>query len=158
MSLTRFRLGNSGLGVEKARALPRVPFACAPCIEVRYRKSRTPRGGGRPSSLTADGLSGVSHIIIIEYLPGDTNPADPLSRIPDTPVINPVMVMTRSRKRLLEWEELLAAYAADDTFADISTMDQYDQDHHGLYSTKGKNIVVPNCQELEATILVHSGE
>ncbi|GFH08321.1 hypothetical protein HaLaN_03265, partial [Haematococcus lacustris] len=24
----------------------------------RYRKSRTPRGGGRPSSLTADGLSG----------------------------------------------------------------------------------------------------
>ncbi|GFH18471.1 hypothetical protein HaLaN_15284 [Haematococcus lacustris] len=30
---------------------------------TRFRKSRTPRGGGRPSSLTADGLSGVSHII-----------------------------------------------------------------------------------------------
>ncbi|GFH21961.1 hypothetical protein HaLaN_19353 [Haematococcus lacustris] len=28
---------------------------------MRYRRSRTPRGGGRPSSLTADGLSGVSH-------------------------------------------------------------------------------------------------
>ncbi|GFH05743.1 hypothetical protein HaLaN_00253 [Haematococcus lacustris] len=28
-----------------------------------FIKSRTPRGGGRPSSLTADGLSGVSHII-----------------------------------------------------------------------------------------------
>ncbi|KAJ9504628.1 hypothetical protein QJQ45_013599, partial [Haematococcus lacustris] len=41
----------------------------------------------------------------IEYLPGDTNPADPLSRIPDAPVTNPVMVMTRSRKRLLEGEE-----------------------------------------------------
>ncbi|KAJ9522463.1 hypothetical protein QJQ45_008249 [Haematococcus lacustris] len=41
----------------------------------------------------------------IEYLPGDTNPADPLSRIPDAPVTNPVMMMTRSRKRLLEGEE-----------------------------------------------------
>ncbi|KAJ9525518.1 hypothetical protein QJQ45_003105 [Haematococcus lacustris] len=41
----------------------------------------------------------------IEYLPGDTNPADPLSRIPDAPVTNPVMVMTRSRKRLLKGEE-----------------------------------------------------
>ncbi|KAJ9532599.1 hypothetical protein QJQ45_010661 [Haematococcus lacustris] len=36
---------------------------------------------------------------------GATNPADPLSRIPDAPVTNPVMVMTRSRKRLLEGEE-----------------------------------------------------
>ncbi|GFH22219.1 hypothetical protein HaLaN_19648 [Haematococcus lacustris] len=36
-----------------------MPFVCTPCFEVRYRKSRTPRGGGRPSSLTADGLSGT---------------------------------------------------------------------------------------------------
>ncbi|KAJ9532054.1 hypothetical protein QJQ45_003788 [Haematococcus lacustris] len=135
----------------------------------------------------------------IEYLPGDTNPADPLSRIPDAPASNTVMVMTRSRKRLLEGEEagvvqpaqpaiqqpqqepqpqlvleqplpppplpvhplhavnmteqLLAAYAADEDFA--STVDQYDQDKHGLYRTKGKNqIVVPNCQQLKARILV----
>ncbi|KAJ9513182.1 hypothetical protein QJQ45_029331, partial [Haematococcus lacustris] len=32
-------------------------IVCTPCFEVRSRKSRTPRGGGRPSSLTADGLS-----------------------------------------------------------------------------------------------------
>ncbi|KAJ9522192.1 hypothetical protein QJQ45_008022 [Haematococcus lacustris] len=109
------------------------------------------------------------------------------------------MVMTRSRKRLLEGEEagvvqpaqpaiqqpqqepqpqlvleqplpppplpvhplhavnmteqLLAAYAADEAFA--STVDQYDLDKHGLYRTKGKNqIVVPNCQQLKARILV----
>ncbi|GFH17272.1 hypothetical protein HaLaN_13868 [Haematococcus lacustris] len=118
-SLTRFRLGNNGLGVEKARfegvtfidrtctrcteqgvddamqfifectatsSIREQPeFAmtlqnsdenlhdfmlspCAPCFEVRYRKSRTPRGGGRPSSLTADGLSGVSHIIMADAL------------------------------------------------------------------------------------------
>ncbi|GFH16265.1 hypothetical protein HaLaN_12651 [Haematococcus lacustris] len=35
---------------------------------TRFRKSRTPRGGGRPSSLTADGLSGVSHIILQHLL------------------------------------------------------------------------------------------
>ncbi|GFH08465.1 hypothetical protein HaLaN_03433 [Haematococcus lacustris] len=35
-------------------------FISSPCAPL---KSRTPRGGGRPSSLTADGLSGVSHII-----------------------------------------------------------------------------------------------
>ncbi|KAJ9509473.1 hypothetical protein QJQ45_001912 [Haematococcus lacustris] len=109
------------------------------------------------------------------------------------------MVMTRSRKRLLEGEEagvaqpaqpaiqqpqqepqpqlvleqplpppplpvhplhavnmteqLLAAYAADEDFA--SSVDQYDQDKHGLYRTKGKNqIVVPNCQQLKTRILV----
>ncbi|GFH23100.1 hypothetical protein HaLaN_20659 [Haematococcus lacustris] len=39
-------------------------LAARELMGVRYRKSRTPRGGGRPSSLTADGLSGVSHIII----------------------------------------------------------------------------------------------
>ncbi|KAJ9512185.1 hypothetical protein QJQ45_012664 [Haematococcus lacustris] len=134
----------------------------------------------------------------IEYLPGDTNPADPLSRIPDAPVTNPVMMMTRSRKRLLEGEEatvqqqqpvvqqpqqepqphlvleqplppppvplhplhavnmteqLLAAYAADEAFA--SMVDQYDQDQHGLYRTRGRNqIVVPNCPELKTRILV----
>ncbi|KAJ9515854.1 hypothetical protein QJQ45_008737 [Haematococcus lacustris] len=50
-------------------------------------------------------------------------------------------------------EQLLAAYAADGDFA--STVDQYDQDKHGLYRTKGKNqIVVPNCQQLKARILV----
>ncbi|KAJ9519491.1 hypothetical protein QJQ45_000586 [Haematococcus lacustris] len=50
-------------------------------------------------------------------------------------------------------EQLLAAYAADEDFA--STVDQYDQDKHGLYRTKGKNqIVVPNCQQLKARILV----
>ncbi|GFH07868.1 hypothetical protein HaLaN_02733 [Haematococcus lacustris] len=37
-------------------------FVCAPCFEVYYRKYRTPRGGGQPSSLSADGLSGVSHL------------------------------------------------------------------------------------------------
>ncbi|KAJ9504903.1 hypothetical protein QJQ45_003522 [Haematococcus lacustris] len=134
----------------------------------------------------------------IEYLPGDTNPADPLSRIPDAPVTNTVMVMTRSRKRLLEGEEatvqqqqpvvqqpqqelqpqlvleqplppppvplhplhavnmteqLLAAYLADKAFA--SMVDQYDQDQHGLYRTRGRNqIVVPNCPELKTRILV----
>ncbi|KAJ9534750.1 hypothetical protein QJQ45_013129 [Haematococcus lacustris] len=46
-------------------------------------------------------------------------------------------------------EQLLTAYAADEDFA--STVDQYDQDKHGLYRTKGKNqIVVPNCQQLKA--------
>ncbi|GFH25017.1 hypothetical protein HaLaN_22907 [Haematococcus lacustris] len=35
-------------------------FMLSPCAPL---KSRTPRGGGRPSNLTADGLSGVSHII-----------------------------------------------------------------------------------------------
>ncbi|GFH13942.1 hypothetical protein HaLaN_09910, partial [Haematococcus lacustris] len=77
-SLTRFRLGNSGLGVEKARfegctatsSIREQPefamtlqnnnenlhdFMLSPCAPL---KSRTPRGGGRPSSLTADGLSG----------------------------------------------------------------------------------------------------
>ncbi|KAJ9509007.1 hypothetical protein QJQ45_001460 [Haematococcus lacustris] len=50
-------------------------------------------------------------------------------------------------------EQLLAAYAADGDFA--STVDQYDQDKHGLYRTKGKNqTVVPNCQQLKARILV----
>ncbi|KAJ9526146.1 hypothetical protein QJQ45_009579 [Haematococcus lacustris] len=50
-------------------------------------------------------------------------------------------------------EQLLAAYAADEDFA--SSVDQYDQDQHGLYRTKGKNqIVVPNCQQLKARILV----
>ncbi|KAJ9528009.1 hypothetical protein QJQ45_005718 [Haematococcus lacustris] len=50
-------------------------------------------------------------------------------------------------------EQLLAAYAADEAFA--NTVDQYDQDQHGLYRTKGKNqIVVPNCQQLKARILV----
>ncbi|KAJ9532052.1 hypothetical protein QJQ45_003785 [Haematococcus lacustris] len=50
-------------------------------------------------------------------------------------------------------EQLLAAYAADEDFA--STVDQYDQDKHGLYRTKGKNqIVIPNCQQLKARILV----
>ncbi|KAJ9517363.1 hypothetical protein QJQ45_016735 [Haematococcus lacustris] len=50
-------------------------------------------------------------------------------------------------------EQLLAAYAADEDFA--SSVDQYDQDKHGLYRTKGKNqIVVPNCQQLKARILV----
>ncbi|KAJ9521393.1 hypothetical protein QJQ45_001229 [Haematococcus lacustris] len=108
------------------------------------------------------------------------------------------MVMTRSRKRLLEGEEatvqqqqpvvqqpqqepqpqlvleqplppppvplhplhavnmtqqLLAAYAADEALA--SMVDQYDQDQHGLYRTRGRNqIVVPNCPELKARILV----
>ncbi|KAJ9532611.1 hypothetical protein QJQ45_010753 [Haematococcus lacustris] len=43
--------------------------------------------------------------------------------------------------------------SADEDFA--STVDQYDQDKHGLYRTKGKNqIVVPNCQQLKARILV----
>ncbi|GFH31636.1 hypothetical protein HaLaN_30713 [Haematococcus lacustris] len=108
-SLTRFRLGNSGLGVEKARfeGVTVIDRTCTRCTEgvvddamhfifectatssIREQpefaltlqnnnenlhdfmlspcaplKSRTPRGGGRPSSLTADGLSGVSHIII----------------------------------------------------------------------------------------------
>ncbi|KAJ9534827.1 hypothetical protein QJQ45_017284, partial [Haematococcus lacustris] len=49
--------------LERPHVEPMCTFVCAPCFEVRYRKSRTPRGGGRPSSLTADGLSGVSHII-----------------------------------------------------------------------------------------------
>ncbi|KAJ9512199.1 hypothetical protein QJQ45_012755 [Haematococcus lacustris] len=50
-------------------------------------------------------------------------------------------------------EQLLAAYAADEDFA--SSVDQYDQDKHGLYRTKGKNqIVVPNCQQLKTRILV----
>ncbi|KAJ9506919.1 hypothetical protein QJQ45_002468 [Haematococcus lacustris] len=50
-------------------------------------------------------------------------------------------------------EQLLTAYAADEDFA--SSVDQYDQDKHGLYRTKGKNqIVVPNCQQLKARILV----
>ncbi|KAJ9518355.1 hypothetical protein QJQ45_010318 [Haematococcus lacustris] len=50
-------------------------------------------------------------------------------------------------------EQLLAAYAADEDFA--SSVDQYDQDQHGLYRTKGKNqIVVPNCQQLKTRILV----
>ncbi|KAJ9532051.1 hypothetical protein QJQ45_003783 [Haematococcus lacustris] len=50
-------------------------------------------------------------------------------------------------------EQLLAAYAADEAFA--STVDQYDQDQHGLYRTKGKNqIVVPHCPDLKARILV----
>ncbi|KAJ9521151.1 hypothetical protein QJQ45_022858 [Haematococcus lacustris] len=50
-------------------------------------------------------------------------------------------------------EQLLAAYVADEDFA--SSVDQYDQDKHGLYRTKGKNqIVVPNCQQLKARILV----
>ncbi|GFH24626.1 hypothetical protein HaLaN_22455, partial [Haematococcus lacustris] len=31
-------------------------------------KSRTPRGGGRPSSLTADSLSGVSHNAMKSYM------------------------------------------------------------------------------------------
>ncbi|GFH11144.1 uncharacterized protein HaLaN_06590 [Haematococcus lacustris] len=114
-SLTRFRLGNSGLGVETAR-LEGVTFidrTCTRCTEgvvddamhfilkctaassIREQpefamtfqnnneglhdfmlspcaplKSRTPRGGGRPSSLTADGLSGVSHIITSGFSPG----------------------------------------------------------------------------------------
>ncbi|KAJ9529325.1 hypothetical protein QJQ45_008006 [Haematococcus lacustris] len=33
-------------------------------------------------------------------------------------------------------EQLLAAYAADEAFA--STVDQYDQDKHGLYRTKAR--------------------
>ncbi|KAJ9529989.1 hypothetical protein QJQ45_023228, partial [Haematococcus lacustris] len=41
---------------------PMCTFVCTPCFEVRSRKSRTPRGRGRPSSLTADGLGGVSHL------------------------------------------------------------------------------------------------
>ncbi|KAJ9509801.1 hypothetical protein QJQ45_011600 [Haematococcus lacustris] len=46
-------------------------------------------------------------------------------------------------------EQLLTAYAADEDFA--STVDQYDQDKHGLYRTKGKNqIVVPNCQTAQS--------
>ncbi|KAJ9523365.1 hypothetical protein QJQ45_005414 [Haematococcus lacustris] len=50
-------------------------------------------------------------------------------------------------------EQLLAAYAADEAFA--SMVDQYDQDQHGLYRTRGRNqIVVPNCPELKTRILV----
>ncbi|KAJ9513500.1 hypothetical protein QJQ45_006047 [Haematococcus lacustris] len=50
-------------------------------------------------------------------------------------------------------EQLLAAYAADEAFA--SMVDMYDQDQHGLYRTRERNqIVVPNCPELKARILV----
>ncbi|KAJ9511593.1 hypothetical protein QJQ45_007343, partial [Haematococcus lacustris] len=50
-------------------------------------------------------------------------------------------------------EQLMAAYAADEAFA--NTVDQYDLDKHGLYRTKGKNqIVVPHCPDLKARILV----
>ncbi|KAJ9529120.1 hypothetical protein QJQ45_007808 [Haematococcus lacustris] len=50
-------------------------------------------------------------------------------------------------------EQLLTAYAADEAFA--SMVDQYDQDQHGLYRTRGRNqIVVPNCPELKTRILV----
>ncbi|GFH30745.1 uncharacterized protein HaLaN_29659, partial [Haematococcus lacustris] len=100
-SLTRFRLGNSGLGVEKARfeGVTFIDRTCTRCTEgvvddamhfifectatssirqqaefaLTFQNNNenlhdfmlspcAPLGGGRPSSLTADGLSGVSHL------------------------------------------------------------------------------------------------
>ncbi|KAJ9534101.1 hypothetical protein QJQ45_002104 [Haematococcus lacustris] len=52
-------------------------------------------------------------------------------------------------------EQLLAGYRNDPVFADISITDTYDVDEHGLYHTKDKKqIVVPDCPELKARILL----
>ncbi|KAJ9509119.1 hypothetical protein QJQ45_001603 [Haematococcus lacustris] len=52
-------------------------------------------------------------------------------------------------------EQLLAGYRNDPVFADISITDTYDVDEHGLYHTKDKKqIVVPDCPELRARILL----
>ncbi|KAJ9522550.1 hypothetical protein QJQ45_008376 [Haematococcus lacustris] len=51
--------------------------------------------------------------------------------------------------------KLLAGYRNDPVFADISITDTYDVDEHGLYHTKDKKqIVVPDCPELRARILL----
>ncbi|GFH28895.1 hypothetical protein HaLaN_27461, partial [Haematococcus lacustris] len=57
-SLTSFRLGNSGLGWRRL-GLSGLLSLIAHAQDAQWRKSRTPRGGGRPSSLTADGVSGA---------------------------------------------------------------------------------------------------
>ncbi|KAJ9515658.1 hypothetical protein QJQ45_002704 [Haematococcus lacustris] len=52
-------------------------------------------------------------------------------------------------------KQLLAGYRNDPVFADISITDTYDVDEHGLYHTKDKKqIVVPDCPELRARILL----
>ncbi|GFH30216.1 hypothetical protein HaLaN_29022 [Haematococcus lacustris] len=128
-SLTRFRLGNSGLGVEKARfeGVTFIDRTCTRCTEgvvddamhfifectatssIREQpefamtlqnnnenlhdfmlspcaplKSRTPRGGGRPSSLTADGLSGT----LAPEDPAPEVPANALANVGLNPLVH----------------------------------------------------------------------